>query len=68
MVHFMAHTLAGQHFSSSQLERDEEVFDADLCKRVFALSHSISYRMNIVHLIASFQYRRPLIDLIVVLK
>ena len=54
MVHFMAHTLAGQHFSSSQLERDEEVFDADLCKRVFALSHSISYRMNIVHLIASF--------------
>ena len=48
MIHFITHILAGQRFSVAQVDQGEEVIDADLCKRVFNLSHSIWYRMNMV--------------------
>lgn len=48
MVHFITHMLAGERFSGAQIDQGEELIDADLCKRVFNLSHSIWYRMNMV--------------------
>ena len=46
IVNFVAYTLAGQKFTSNQIEREEESMDAELSKRVFSLSHSLHYRLN----------------------
>lgn len=46
LINIIAFILRGEKFTSTQMERDEELLDAELCKRVFSLNHSINYRMN----------------------
>ena len=50
LVHVMAQVLAQQKFTASQIEVGEEILDAEYCKRVFTLSHSIGYRLSNVAL------------------
>ena len=42
----MAQVLAQQKFTANQIEVGEEILDAEYCKRVFTLSHSIGYRLS----------------------
>lgn len=46
LVNVIAATLTGLKFTSNQIEREEEGLDAELSKRVFALSHSLHYRLS----------------------
>ena len=46
LVHVMAQVLAQQKFTANQIEAGEEILDAEYCKRVFTLSHSIGYRLS----------------------
>lgn len=46
LITIIAYIIKGEKFTSNQMEKQEEILDADLCKRVFALNHSIAYRSN----------------------
>ena len=58
LITIIAFIIKGEKFTSSQMEKEEEILDADLCKRVFALNHSIVYRSNgvfIHYILESYQ-------------
>ena len=44
----MGQILIGQKFTTTQIEYEEELHDAEYCKRVFGLSHTIAYRTTSV--------------------
>lgn len=48
LINLIAYVVKGEKFSSNQMEKQEELLDAELSKRVFSLNHSINYRMNSV--------------------
>ena len=52
---FETYIIKGEKFTSSQMDKEEEILDADLCKRVFTLNHSIAYRSNGVFMIISIE-------------
>ena len=56
IIHIMAYVLMGQKFTSNQIEQEEELQDAEYCKRVFSLTHTIAYRMTSVRISSSFTY------------
>ena len=54
LIMIIAYIIKGEKFTSSQMDK-EEILDADLCKRVFTLNHSIAYRSNGVFMIISIE-------------
>lgn len=55
LIMIIAYIIKGEKFTSSQMDKEEEILDADLCKRVFTLNHSIAYRSNGVFMIISIE-------------
>lgn len=57
LINLIGSILKGEKFTSSQMEKGEEILDAELCKRVFSLNHSISYRVNSVRAVSGLSNR-----------
>lgn len=57
LINLIGSILKGEKFTSSQMEKGEEILDAELCKRVFSLNHSISYRVNSVRAVSGLLNR-----------